>query len=608
MTKRSAEAINLDQGRDIKARTSGVLLHGGCILTCLPGHGLGSPVLKEYSWMLTRDGHIKMVGNGEPIKTDVDVLKIDLKGRLVLPGLFDSHCHVFYQGKMQQSLVLEGTGSVEELKAKLVKYHERHPDVQVIEGNQWDQELLGRFPTRHDLDVVPVPVILYRRCWHICCVNSAALRACNIKGDEVVEGGAVDVDEAGVATGLLREAAMDALLQSLKSSGNEQQHRKLLKQGMDVFLRLGCTSVLTNDGVQIGGIQKPWERYLELDRSGEMPLRVFLTIDWKELDAPTSSTATAKEMALPPWSQGNMQPGDPVPSPTSDGRLAVFRVKLWTDGALGASTAALEEPYSDDPAGKNRGILQISPELIRRAIGLASQRSFGVEAHTIGDRSARELLEAFEGHDVRHEHRYTMTHCQILNPYLVKRMANLGVVASIQPQFANSDAAIASSRLGENSERLRNSYAWKSMRSAGVRLAGGSDAPVEEPNPLLGMYRAMVNDIHSSENLTFAESLEMYTLGGAYAAFREKDLGALQEGFCADFVITSLRGGLKAACDPEEFRKARVDEVWVQGRREFQASERLRPPALARDGPGKCGIVFSVRGPCPCCKQLPSTA
>merc|ERR1711920_1179289 len=109
----------------------------------------------------------------------------------------------------------------------------------------------------------------------------------------------------------------------------------------------------------------------------------------------------------------------------------------------------------------------------------------------------------------------------------------MGVVASIQPQFATSDAAIAPLRLGANSPRFHSSYVWKTMRQAGIPLAGGSDAPVEVPDPLVGMYRAMKNDVHASENLTFAAALEIYTVGGAYTAFRDHDLGRLQDGFLA---------------------------------------------------------------------------
>jgi len=137
-------------------------------------------------------------------------------------------------------------------------------------------------------------------------------------------------------------------------------------------------------------------------------------------------------------------------------------------------------------------------------------------------------------------------------------MVKLGVVASVQPQFVNSDAIVAPQRLGAESTRLRNSYIWRTLRNAGVCLAGGSDAPVETPNPLLGIYRAMVHDIHKSESLSVVEALEMYTLGGAYAAFRERDLGSLQEGYKAVFVITSLLGARAAAEDPEQFRQAEV--------------------------------------------------
>jgi len=182
-------------------------------------------------------------------------------------------------------------------------------------------------------------------------------------------------------------------------------------------------------------------------------------------------------------------------------------------------------------------------------------------------------------------------------------MAKLGVLASVQPQFATSDAAIAPQRLGVGSARLKSSYVWRTLRAAGVRLAGGSDAPVETPNPLEGICCAMENAIHPSENLSFAAALEMYTLGGAYMAFREKDLGALQAGFSADFVITNLVAGVADLEDVATLKRARVDEVWVGGVPRYSAAESPPPPSTvtAPDGPGKAGIMRFVRGPCPCC-------
>eukprot|EP00927_Polykrikos_kofoidii_P043071 TRINITY_DN37128_c0_g1_i1.p1 TRINITY_DN37128_c0_g1~~TRINITY_DN37128_c0_g1_i1.p1 ORF type:complete len:622 (-),score=89.51 TRINITY_DN37128_c0_g1_i1:71-1861(-) len=569
-----------DHSSDGATVANRTLLHGGNIVTCVPSvpsHS-GEPVLKSYEWMLVVGGKVSEIGSGVPPTIGDDVEVINLRGRVVLPGMFDSHCHVFAQGKMQRSLSLEGTASIEELQEKLRTHRVQNPSLEVIEGIQFDQELLGRFPTRLDLDVVDVPVVIYRRCFHICCVNTAGLKLCGIKGGETVTGGQVDVDDSGAATGILREGALEHFLGPLKTPGSVDLQREILREGADIFVRHGVTSVLTNDGELVGGISDPWDRYGELESSGDLPIRVFLTVDWKELDKPVVKV-----------------------KPHSTSLLSVFRVKLWTDGALGASTAAVEEPYSDDPAGENRGILQIEPSEIRRIVGLAKTHGFGVEAHTIGDRSARELLDAFEEIPLSISDRYTLTHCQILGPELMNRMAKLGVVASVQPQFNTSDASIAPQRLGIGSTRLRHSYAWNLLRSKGVRLAGGSDAPVEVPDPLAGITCAMANDVHASENLSFAASLEMYTLGGAFAAFREHDLGALQEGFCADFVITSLVAPT-SSLKPSTLRTATIDEVWVNGIRKFEAATGAREGAVTNpEGPGKRGLCFAVRGPCPCC-------
>lgn len=190
--------------------------------------------------------------------------------------------------------------------------------------------------------------------------NSAALKACGVRCGETVEGGAIDVDKDGVATGILREAAMEKFLKPLKYASTAEQDRDLLQRGMEVFLRLGCTSVLTNDGQQVGGISHPWTLYRELAAAGKLPVRIFLTVDWKALEKPDAGVEA--------------DPGS-VPSPAKEGHFTMFRIKLWTDGALGASTAALEEPYSDDPMGQNRGILQIEQTTIRHAVGPPSHEA-----------------------------------------------------------------------------------------------------------------------------------------------------------------------------------------------------------------------------------------
>lgn len=385
---------------------------------------------------------------------------------------------------------------------------------------------------------------------------------------------------------------MDALLKPVTDRDDPLERQKeLLLTGLQECVQRGITSVQSNDGKVIGQISKPWQAYSALADEGKLPCRVFLTVPWTAIGEPETP---------------------PAPTQHASGLLSLDRVKLWTDGGLGASTAAMLEPYSDDK--DNVGILQMSPELIDEAMGKAKAAGFRVEAHAIGDRAATVLLGSFERF-LSPEDRPVLTHCQILNASLVERMSKMGIVANVQPQFGHSDKHIARLRLGEDTERFRFSYPWRTLLRSGVRLAGGSDAPVEAPAPLIGMADAMDNEIHEMERLSFAEALEMYTVGSAFAACAEGRLGRLSPGNQADLVVLSLKGPetqLRYTLEltSTQLRSAEVLEVYVGGRLVHEAAvapppapaDGQRPAKFGGDGAGKSGLLRHWRkGFCPCC-------
>lgn len=262
------------------------------------------------------------------------------------------------------------------------------------------------------------------------------------------------------------------------------------------------------------------------------------------------------------WQDLGLATAPPAKAVHTSGLLSCDRAKLWTDGGLGASTAAMLEPYADDP--ENSGVLQLTPENIDEALRKVKAHGFRVEAHAIGDRAATCLLDAFENH-LAPEDRPVLTHCQILNNSLIDRMARTGVIANVQPQFVPSDLPIVKNRLGADTERFHRSYPWRTLLRKGIRLAGGSDAPVEAPAPLVGMADAMEHVLHESERLSLAEALEIYTSGAAFAARAEDFLGRLEPGFQADFILLSHRGSA-TALTAADLRATEVEEVYVAGR------------------------------------------
>lgn len=554
------------------------------------GHFVSSrnAVIEESHWLLVAGGVVREVGVGDVPSAIRSERQHDLLGRVVFPGLWDSHIHVYGVGTQLSSVDLEGCASITELQDRTRQHLQLHGHATYLQGSGWDQALMGRIPTCEDLDacVGDVPAIFYRRCFHVCVLNSAALVACGITAATAdVDGGVVDRRPDGTPTGVLREAAMDVLLSPLLDVEVPTQLKKdRLWAGLQACVQRGITAVQTNDCKDIGNISDAYDVYHALDDEKALPCRVFLTVGWKDVGSPGIPTAG---------------------SANSSGRLSCDRAKIWTDGALGASTAALLEPYSDADDG-NVGVLQMTPQEIDTAIQKVKFHGFRVEAHAIGDRAAKHLLQSFERH-LESGDRPVLTHCQILTEDLVAQMARSGTIANIQPQFVPSDLHVVRARLGEG-ERLRWSYAWKTLLSRGVALAGGSDAPVEAPAPLVGMADAMDHVLHDHERLSFAEALEMYTRGAAFAARAEDRLGGFEQGMGADFVVLDYTGPV-GTISSADLRSARVEQVYVQGREVFSVTGMdgvLPPPTPYVAGTtvaGKAGLLQHWRrGRCPCCR------
>jgi len=486
---------------------------------------------------------VEVWGAGEPKPAAAEVAdeveQTDLEGKLVLPGFHDSHIHVMGLGKMLSSLDLRATSSMTEFKEKLREYAanmQHEPTSKWIVGFGWDQDLMCHgYPSRWDLDeVVPDrPVLLLRVCTHIGVVNSAALRAAEITRDsQSPEGGAIDKNEDGEPTGILRECALDRI-NSLIIDDRETMKR-YLEMGLNYCVSVGLTAVHSND-------QAPaWQLYRELQQEGKMPIRVYLTTYYHDLDKPD------------------------IPAPMAqEGMLQCHRVKIIVDGSLGAETAALRKPY----VGKtSKGLLAYPRPVITSMVKNAHALGYRLEVHAIGDEAAEAVLQAFEQAGLTPEDRPILTHCQILGKDLIDLMARLGVIADVQPQFVTTDSLWIDKRL--EPELLPYCYAWKTMISKGIPVAGGSDAPIELPDPFLGLYAAIYRydstgkqSWREEERLTFDEALHIYTHGGAFTAKQETQLGSLEKGKKADFVVVASRVDL----DPTLLSTHAPEEVWVDG-------------------------------------------
>ncbi|MCH8907789.1 MAG: amidohydrolase, partial [Candidatus Heimdallarchaeota archaeon] len=488
------------------------------------------------SWMLIKGNMIVGMGDDENLPTIYDRI-VDLSNQFILPGLHDGHIHVFSLGRSKHRLQLNKPNSIAEMQNLLSDYVAKlEENDDWIVGADWDQDYMedGRYPSKEDVDsIVPDrPLLLLRGGYHIGLVNSVGLRVLGI--DYLTQdppGGAIDRDPSGNPTGILRETAL-SLVTPFVEIKDHKFRRDLIVKGLQVCLEKGLTTVHTND-------PKAYKIYKELNEASLLPIRVYLTIFYSELE--TDYIA---------------------PNNLDEGFLKTGRVKLFADGSLGARTATLNEPYSDDATS---GIAIHQQNDLNQLVNVAHSKGYQLEIHGIGDRAATQILDAFDANGLTKEDRPIFTHCQILSAKLIDRIHAKGVIANIQPAFVKTDSQWAASRIG--SERIKFAYAWKKLVNKGITVMGGSDAPIEDPSPLLGMYSAIFRENsrgvtwHPEEQLSLTEAIKIYTKSGAYAMNKEDTLGKLAVSYNADFVVVDQ----DIFDNPRFLKTASVVQVWVDG-------------------------------------------
>ena len=476
-----------------------------------------------------RGDRILMVGAAADVLAAYpDARRIDAGGRTVVPGLIDAHAHLM---GLAQSLIqadLVGTESKQDIIDRLQNFAQELPEDAWLTGRGWDQNdwPTQAFPTRADLDEAfpDRPVWLVRIDGHAGWANTAAMEAVGM--DEIAamddpEGGAIQRDDGGTPNGIFIDTAMDVIEEAVPALSEAELDRGL-ELALEETAKYGLTGV-HDAGADLETIDR-YQRFID---DGQFPLRVYAMVDGR---GETFDHYCAEGLLH------NYQD-----------RLAVRSVKFYMDGALGSRGAALLSEYADDSG--NRGLLRTEPEVFNRDVQRAFACGFQVNTHAIGDRANRVVLDGYEAAmdsvgDVVGRHR--IEHAQILAPSDIPRFAELDVIASVQPTHATSDMYWAEDRLGP--DRIEGAYAWRSLLDSGAHLALGSDFPVEQVNPLLGFYAAITRQDaegwpeggwHPEERLTRYEALRGFTLDAAYSAFQEDQLGSLEPGKLADFVILS---------------------------------------------------------------------
>jgi predicted amidohydrolase YtcJ len=513
-----------------------------------------NPAMPMAEAILVDSDRIKHVYNKDPASVPAASI-VDLGGGVVVPGLHDAHVHLDSMANSEHMLDLSDTRTATEVVA-LVQARINDKRESFIVGRGWDQTRWncskssppcgGAMPSRTLLDAASstAPVLLWRVDGHAAWINSALLERAIKSGATALKRGGADPsggrilrDSRGESTGVLIDGAMELVSKHIPKPGPEEL-REYLKLAVARAARTGLTAVH-----DMGTDRPTLDALTSLERSRELPLRVFVYVDGAAPDWPT---------LLPQ--------GGPLKAP---GRVEVRGVKLFADGALGSRGAALLQPYADEPSSS--GLLVTEPQTLMKQIRAVHAAGFQVAVHAIGDAANRSVLGMLSDlGDSGKARRHRNEHAQVVNPQDFKAFQAGGVVASMQPTHATSDMRWAEFRLGK--ERLRGAYAWRSLLNLGAVLAFGSDAPIESEKPLWGIYAARTRMNHEGEPgggwqahecVNGDEALAGFTTGAAYAVHRETELGVLKEGALADFTWLSQ--------DPRTVKPSALLSVQVLG-------------------------------------------
>ncbi len=474
--------------------------------------------LPECEAIAIDEGKIVWMGSNEDAKGFKSPEIIDLKGAYGYPGLIDSHIHILYSGIIQKTLRLEGCQNHEGVIDRLKVQVEKTAPGEWIMGFGWDDCSWPKESKLHAslLDAVSPhnPVVLQRSDTHLLWVNSRALEEASI--DENTPdpvGGKIVRDEKGKPTGVLIDTAA-YLVRAVMPTLDIDQAVLLTLEVLEACAKNGITMV--HDA---STIQPNFEAFKALAASGSLPIRVY------------AMTTIKPDMKIESIKEPHQE------SPFFESRC----LKFFIDGSLGSRGAALLEPYADDP---HEGFLLWNKEDLLSLLKTAKEKGFQVASHAIGDLANRFILDAYEAVGVKGL-RFRVEHAQLLSRQDIPRFKALDVIAAMQPLHAMTDMAWIENRIGAK-RASEEAFLWKSLQEAGAIIAGGSDAPVVNLNPLWGIYAATTRQNIDGEpnegwipheKISRLDALKMYTINAAFACFHEKDLGSISKGKWADLVI-----------------------------------------------------------------------
>jgi predicted amidohydrolase YtcJ len=500
-------------------------------------------------------GRIIAVGTDREIARTIGprTTVLDVRGKLVIPGLIDAHTHFASGGRSLIGLSFRGVASIQKIREMIASRIRELPAGALISGSAYDHTLFpgGTWPSRQDLDAVAPsnPVVIERVDGHSIWVNSLALKMAGITKDTKDPfGGEILRDpETGEPTGILTEAA--AGLVRIAGPEADSTPEEDIVRALEHAAALGLTGVHTDSSLAETAI------YRKLAAAGRLTLRVYA---WLPIEG-------MKDCLRQGIRRGQ-----------GDDMVRIGFLKAFIDGTLGSGTALMFAPFSDEP-GKI-GLPQMPEADFDALIAEAQANGFQTGTHAIGDKGVSWVLDAIERAQRKYGNkglRHRIEHAQVIVPADLERFATLGVIASMQPTHCTTDMRFCEARIGN--ERSRGAYAWRSLLDKGVRLAFGSDWPVEPLDPMRGLYAAVTRtNIESGspesgwfpgQRLTMAEAIGLFTKGAAYASFEEDIKGTLEPGKLADMVVLSKD---LFAIPPREILTTQAEVTILGGRIVFQ--------------------------------------
>ncbi|WP_062514028.1 amidohydrolase [Halobacillus sp. KGW1] len=477
----------------------------------------------------------------------------DLKGAVMYPGFTDSHLHIIGHGERLMRLDLSFMKSAEEVKQALKLHSEQVPAGEWIIGdgwneNQWEDK---RIIHRDELDEVSSdhPIMLTRVCRHALLANSYAMDTAGVDDKTPdPQGGVIVRDKDGKATGYFHDQAQE-LIKGAMPAVSPEYLKKATQLAVSDMHANGLVGGHSEDLNYYGGFRRTFDAFLHVIDGEETKFRAHLLIHHGVIEQVDEENLGFKK---------------------GTDFVELGALKIFSDGALGGRTAWLKEEYVDDPG--NYGVAIHSEQELDGLVAEARKRSMPVAVHAIGDGAVEAVVDAIARNPLKTGERDRIIHAQILDAAIIEKMKSLNVVLDLQPTFVSSDFPWVIDRLGNL--RMKTSYAWKTLIDAGIKCAGGSDAPIEEINPLLGIRAAVDrratydHEVYQTEErLSVYEAVSLYTKGSAQAIHKENSQGMIAKGFVADFTILDRD---LFALKPHELADANVMMTVVDGEIMYQ--------------------------------------